>query len=181
MLARAHERLGAEAELLVADMRDLPALGRFGLVTCLNDSVNYLLDTEDVAAAFGSAARVLAPDGVYVFDALTPRLVAHAFRAGAQDEWGEGVVWRGEGPVGTEGVHAASMELHRGGEVQATRVLQRAYGRAELRELLARAGLEEVAAYGFAVGRGLAPVDDEERADRLFTLARHAGCPSSSP
>src|SRR5690242_123834 len=40
------ETLGAR--LLVADMRELPELGRFDLITCLDDSLNYLLEEPDL-------------------------------------------------------------------------------------------------------------------------------------
>lgn len=66
MVDRARKRPGVDPDrVLVADMRDLPQLGAFDLVTCLDDAVNYLLSPQDLAAAFASVARVLAPGGVY--------------------------------------------------------------------------------------------------------------------
>ena len=48
--ARAHApRASIPSACVVADMRELPELGAFDLVTCLDDAVNYLLDAEDLA------------------------------------------------------------------------------------------------------------------------------------
>jgi SAM-dependent methyltransferase len=80
MAALATQRLGPTADVVVADMRALPeSLGSFALVTCLDDAINYLTDVEDLAAAFASVRRVLAPDGVYVFDVNTLHAYAEAF------------------------------------------------------------------------------------------------------
>jgi SAM-dependent methyltransferase len=43
----------------------------FDLVTCVYDSLNYLLGEEDLLACFGSAARALAPGGLFVADLNT--------------------------------------------------------------------------------------------------------------
>jgi SAM-dependent methyltransferase len=80
MAAIATQRLGSSADVLVADMRELPeSIGRFDLVTCLDDAVNYLTDVDDLRGAFASARRALAPDGVYVFDVNTLHAYDTAF------------------------------------------------------------------------------------------------------
>jgi SAM-dependent methyltransferase len=72
MVERARCCAGVDPDrVLVADMRDLPQLGAFELVTCLDDAVNYLLSVDDLVAAFASVARLLAPSGVYLFDTNT--------------------------------------------------------------------------------------------------------------
>lgn len=43
----------------------------FNLVTCVYDSLNYLLDERDLAACFDGVARVLAPGGLLVADMNT--------------------------------------------------------------------------------------------------------------
>src|SRR5215210_6983679 len=53
-----------EAELLHCDMRDLPAAGSFDLVTCFDDSLNYLLEADDLLSCFRGIAANLAPGGV---------------------------------------------------------------------------------------------------------------------
>jgi SAM-dependent methyltransferase len=72
MLERAGRKAsGHGVRLLEADMRALPDLGEFDLVTCLDDAVNYLADEAELTAAFTGAARSLAPGGVFVFDVNT--------------------------------------------------------------------------------------------------------------
>jgi SAM-dependent methyltransferase len=44
---------------------------QFNLVTCVYDSLNYLLDERDLAACFGGVARVLAPGGLLIADMNT--------------------------------------------------------------------------------------------------------------
>src|SRR3954464_15541888 len=39
------------AEVLVADVRDLPELGRFDLATALDDALNYMLSDDELLAA----------------------------------------------------------------------------------------------------------------------------------
>ncbi len=80
MAAIATRRLGPHADVMVADMRDLPrSLGEFDLVTCLDDAINYLTDEDDLHAAFASARRALRPAGVYIFDVNTLHAYATAF------------------------------------------------------------------------------------------------------
>jgi SAM-dependent methyltransferase len=57
------------AEFCVADMRELPPLGEFDLVLCLDDAINYLLSEEGLEATFRGVRAVLAPGGVFAFDA----------------------------------------------------------------------------------------------------------------
>ena len=67
MLAEAACR--APATMLVqADLRTLPALGRFDLVTCFDDSLNYMLDEAGLAAAFAGIERNLDSAGLALFD-----------------------------------------------------------------------------------------------------------------
>ncbi|MGH8165238.1 MAG: class I SAM-dependent DNA methyltransferase, partial [Rhodanobacteraceae bacterium] len=70
MLARA--RLKApQARLHLADMRRLPILGEFDLVTCLDDALNYVLDEEELEATLCGFARNLAPGGIAIWDLNT--------------------------------------------------------------------------------------------------------------
>lgn len=97
MLEIARERVGDRAELLVADMRELPELGQFDLVWAVNDAANYLLSDEELRAALGSMARNLAPDGVVLFD-LNTLLTFKTFFCETHEREvdGQRFVWRGE-------------------------------------------------------------------------------------
>jgi ubiquinone/menaquinone biosynthesis C-methylase UbiE len=48
----------AANSFLVADMRRLPELGRFDLVLCLDDAINYLLSTEGSSRRRGSSPSI---------------------------------------------------------------------------------------------------------------------------
>ena len=69
MLAIAAAKAGDRVRLERRDMRRLPVLGCFDLVTCLDDAVNYLVSDAELEAALGGIRRNLAPGGVVVFDA----------------------------------------------------------------------------------------------------------------
>jgi SAM-dependent methyltransferase len=71
MLAQARRKLGPDVPLLEHDMRELPVLGEFDLVCCLNDAVNNVRDDRQLAATFSGFRRNLAPGGVVVFDVNT--------------------------------------------------------------------------------------------------------------
>ena len=68
MVERARERSGGAATVVEADVRMLPDLGEFDLVTCLLDVLNHLVEPADVLSALVSMRDQLAPDGLLVFD-----------------------------------------------------------------------------------------------------------------
>ena len=68
-----------EVAIAVADMRALPELGTFDLITCLDDAVNYLLTRDELEGFFAGIARNLAPDGVAVFDVNSLKLYRQDF------------------------------------------------------------------------------------------------------
>jgi SAM-dependent methyltransferase len=104
MMAHARERLGADVELHLADMRDLPSdLGEFDLVTCLDDALNYLHDEHDLISAFASVRALLHDDGVYVFDVNTLLAYEVAYASDMIDEVdGTLFCWHGEADGATE-------------------------------------------------------------------------------
>ncbi|MFH1336381.1 MAG: class I SAM-dependent methyltransferase, partial [Candidatus Zixiibacteriota bacterium] len=58
----------------VQDMTQFCADGKFDLITCTFDSVNYLLNTDAVKAMFLRVASALFESGLFVFDSNTDRL-----------------------------------------------------------------------------------------------------------
>jgi SAM-dependent methyltransferase len=111
MIERAERKARGRARVLVADMRELPALGTFDLVTVLDDAVNYLLDEGELLAALHGVRRQLPPGGVIVFDTNT--LMAYrSFFATTTVVQGDGRVqiWEGR----------ASAQLEPGGLAEAT-------------------------------------------------------------
>jgi SAM-dependent methyltransferase len=179
MARRAADRLGPGADVHVADLRLLPDLGPFDLATCLCDSVNYLTEEDDLAAAFEGISRILAPGGLLAFDVNT--LVNH--RAGFSASWEADlgparVAWRGQGDPDLEpgGLTSAVVEVHRPGQPPAAgEHVQRNWPLTVLAEHLAAAGLPLVAVRGQWPGAVLDLEADEFRHPKLLLVARREG------
>jgi ubiquinone/menaquinone biosynthesis C-methylase UbiE len=84
------------ARLVPADMRALPALGEFDLVTCLDDALNYLGSEDDLLETLRGVRRCLAPAGLAVWDVNTQAMYRDAFsRTWAVEEEARLMLWRG--------------------------------------------------------------------------------------
>src|SRR5947209_8033742 len=99
MILEARRKLPAHADsFLVADMRELPPIGEFDLVLCLDDGVNYLLSDTELEDAFAAIARVLSPRGLFAFDVNSLMTYRTSFAETFVTEAdGTFFVWRGEG------------------------------------------------------------------------------------
>ena len=62
-----------------ADLRALPFQSRIDYVTCLFDSVNFLLDMDDVHRMFAEVHGILDHTGLFYFDIVTERMVTQHF------------------------------------------------------------------------------------------------------
>lgn len=174
MLEAARAKVGDRAELLVADMRDLPDLGEFDLVWAINDPFNYLLSPEELIAALEGMRRNLAPDGIALFDLGT--LVncrslfsdAHVVEAG-----GRSMRWQGQ--MTAEKVLPGSIAeatFEAGGAPESTHVHRmRHFSQTEALESLEAAGLHCLASYGELDG-ALDPDLDEERHNMAVYVCR---------
>ena len=182
MITEAQRRHPEHADrFLLADMRELPALGEFDLVLCLDDAVNYLLSPEELEATFSRVARVLAPAGIFAFDVNSLRTYRTTFSADTVRE-GEGVLlaWKGESePTFARGeVGAATVEIfvsRENGlwERMSMRHVQRHHPPNTIRSALSSAGLECVVA-GQHAGAHLEDGFDDEAHIKLVYFARHA-------
>jgi SAM-dependent methyltransferase len=179
MVERARARAGTGADVRVADMRALPVLGAFDLVTCLDDAICHLLEPAEVLAALRGMRANLAPGGLIAFDVNL--MTAYATAADTVVE-GEGhvVLWRGGGarlerPGGTAQLVVDLFTARDDGLWSRHRMQQahRHWPVAEIRRLAGDAGLRVAALCGQRAGGVLAPAVDEAR-DRkaLFLLAR---------
>jgi SAM-dependent methyltransferase len=183
MVEHARRRLpGGEDRVFVADMRALPEVGPVDLVTCLDDSVNYLLDDADLGAALDGMAVSLRPGGLAIFDvnslATYRTSVAEEFSV---DRGATFFCWRGEGSPDAEpgSVAAATVEVfseaHSGCWKRTTsRHVQRHHPRATIEAGCALAGLDLVAACGQMPGGRLEPAADETQHAKVVYLARKA-------
>jgi SAM-dependent methyltransferase len=179
MLARARAKAPG-VRLVRADVTALPALGRFDLVTCFDDSLNYLCSPGELEAAFRSARRNLAPGGVFAFDLNTIAAYRRTFSADrVSGDRGLTFIWRGRSsPSAPAGCLAeASVDVLRPArdglfELIETRHRQRHHPPREVERLLARAGLRAVETRGVDARGALLPDPDEERLLKTLYVSR---------
>jgi SAM-dependent methyltransferase len=181
MLELAAAKAPAGVELHLADARELPRYGRFDLVLLLDDVVNYLVDADDVVAAFRGAGANLQDEGVLVFDVNLLRSYRTFFAETAIVEERETfIAWRGRTPadaeagVLAEGVLDAFIRDAEGcWERHDTSVhRQRHHPEAEIRAALAEAGLECAGVYGHGLDGRPHPGADELRDTKALFIAR---------
>lgn len=183
MLAEARRKTGDRARLVHADMRDLPALGKFDLVWCLGDALNYLDTPAELVAALTGFTRNLADGGVVVFDVNTLgtfRVLYSSIYVVPSEE--RVVLLEGRGRRDLEAGQAAQswidrLEPQESGWWTRTRSAHhhRHHPDAVVRSALARAGLVCCAAYGtFTTGVTEAPLDELVHAKAVYTARREA-------
>ena len=157
MVELARRKVGAEVELSVADMRELPDFGEFDLVWCIDDAVNYLLSGEELEQALKGMRRNLGPEGLLMFDVNTLNSYRTFFAEEVMVEHdGRRLVWKGRSTpdVGPGEISEASFEVlppaAEGDEplVAPEMHRQRHFPEAEVLEKLERAGLECLEVFG---------------------------------
>ncbi len=62
------EQSGLDILYLLQDMRELELYGTVGAVVSVCDSLNYLLDEEDIVQTFDRVNNYLYPQGIFIFD-----------------------------------------------------------------------------------------------------------------
>ncbi|MEA2250032.1 MAG: hypothetical protein QOG70_274 [Solirubrobacteraceae bacterium] len=180
MVLRAQAVAPPGVNVFQADMRCLPRIGPFDVVTCLDDAVNYLLDEDELLAAFRSFASVLCSDGVVVFDCNTLATYRSSYTSAwvVQDD-DAFLCWHGHGLVEDRDVLTASATVEvftrrsadlwrRGRSLHR----QRHWRAPVVMATLAQAGLSCAAIRGQRVGAVLEGVADEERHTKTVYVAR---------
>lgn len=71
MLGVARQRAG---RLIAGDLRALPLKRTFSRITCLYDSLNHLIDRDDLVASFRSIRSVMDADSLFLFDVNHPEI-----------------------------------------------------------------------------------------------------------
>lgn len=150
------QRARARARSLVAgDTRALPLRGTFSRITCLYDSLNHMLEPEDLAAAFKEIARVMDRDSLFIFDMNHPEIYPEV--------WGMKEPFVAEGPDFHLAIATTFRRREKLGRALVTgwamfrgqriaireRHTQRSYEREEIIAALAEAGLEPIAVREF--------------------------------
>jgi SAM-dependent methyltransferase len=172
------------ATLLHADLRELPRLGSFDVVTCFDDSLNYLLDEAELTAALAGVTRNLRRGGLVVFDLNTLAAYRTTFASDSVSER-DGIVfaWRGLGTpdAAPGGTAEAQIDVFAPGagasyERVVTRHRQRHFERDRVLALLDGAGLECVAVRGVPLDASLVePADETRHLKVLYTAKRAEG------
>lgn len=177
MLELAREKGGEEAELSVADMRELPLFGEFDLVWALDDAVNYLLSVEELTQALSGMRRNLASTGLLQFDVNT-LLAYRTFFAETElvERGGRRLLWQGQAapdmPPGS--ICEAHLSVDDASEPLATH-RQRHFPEAEVLEAIDGAGLQCLDVFGITYdGIPRKPLDEAVNTKAIY-IARPAG------
>jgi len=137
-MIRAGRKAGAGFPAAAADLRALPMCG-VDYVTCLFDSVNFLLTIEDVTRSFMEIRRALSPQGIFYFDIVTERMVTEHFE---DQDWSENngrfsTKWRSRYSRKTN-IAETTVKVENGPEGT---VRERIYTQAEIEQAIDSAGL----------------------------------------
>jgi SAM-dependent methyltransferase len=181
-MARRASAKAPAAHVVVADIRALPALGAFDLVTCLDDALNDLINRDELAGALSGIAGHLAEGGIAIWDINTLATVRSSFSSDWVADRGEWfLAWHGTGSadVGPGAVVEARLDAfrHRGGtwSRSTSRHRQRHWPPAEVTRVAREAGLEVVQVLGRHHGAQLEPTLDEARHSKAVFVARRSG------
>jgi SAM-dependent methyltransferase len=166
--------------VFVGDMRALPIIGPYDLVTCLDDAMDYLLDEEDLRAALRSFARILAPDGIVVFDVNALQAYRAAMTADLVEDRGDHMICRratsrDESPGSPFGVTIDVFTAAADGTWRrtVTHHRQRHQTRARLEAAAQSVGLRIVATYGQQSDVVICGDVDEGRDAKVLYVLEH--------
>ena len=83
---------------LMQDMREFELYGTVGAIVCCLDSINYLLELDDVKKTFSLVHNYLDPDGLFIFDVNSPHKFENVYGNNAYVLEDEGVYcgWQNE-------------------------------------------------------------------------------------
>jgi len=170
MLAQARKRLPRSVELAARDLRVLEGAGDWDAVSCLYDSLNYLVHARELGRALTGLRSLARPGGVVIFDVCTQRNSLAHFRDRTERGRAAGFAWE------RHSWYEKGVRLHHNdflvedegtGRRWAESHHQRIYEVEQVAELAREAGLEELARYAdFSLRPG------SEEADRVHFVTR---------
>ncbi|HET8565867.1 MAG TPA: class I SAM-dependent methyltransferase [Solirubrobacterales bacterium] len=168
MLERAREQSGDEVDLAEADMRELPVFGEFELIISLNDPVNYLFEDGDLERTFAGMRSNLADDGLVLFDCNTLATFRSTYATGTKEVEYEGRhwTWRGVGETAS-GIYENMIE---GDDIEPITHRERHRSEGEVREAMAAAGLDCLAALGMTEVEGGVELHDPADEQQHFKV-----------
>ena len=179
MLAEAQEKRmesGHEILYLQQDMREFELYGTVAGVFSVCDSLNYLLEKEDLVTVFRLVNNYLDPKGIFIFDFNTAAEYRNPLRKAPIIETDEDdtMIWENFFDE-KSGINEHRVLFFLKGEDDRYDKVeeyheQMAYSLADMKEALAEAGMEFVAAY--AAETRNAPT---ETTPRIYVIARENG------
>jgi SAM-dependent methyltransferase len=169
-----------EADVFVADMRSLRSVGSFDLVTCLDDSLNYLTDEEEMLGGLRGVRENLAPGGIALWDLNSLSMYRTAFASDwVCEQQGYFIVWQGAaaGDFAPAGIAQATVDVFAPGPGQEWKRSrsthrQRHWPVSVIGAIAARAGLQLVEVRGQHRGARLDDCVDEELHTKIVFVAR---------
>lgn len=181
MLAEAARKAPA-VTLVRADVRELPRVGRFDLVTCFDDSLNYLLEERCLARALEAIARNLSPTGIGLFDLNTLLAYRTTFACDSVTVRDETVfAWQGESSSDAAPGSRANAVIdifspRSDGLYERVRVrhAQRHFPPERVTALLASAGLDCLGVHGVQDDGRLEPELEESRHLKVLYATRRS-------
>ncbi len=178
MLKIARQRAAAEGvrtSFIQQDMRSLRLRGKFDLVTCWFDSLNYLLEIDDLASTFVGVSRVLNDKGVFIFDVNTIRGLAVEWvkqpcyvHVNSRDSFLASIP-QYDAATKVASLHLTGFARDNGRWIRMDEVhKERGYALKEIRQCLRKAGLRELACWA-----SLDKMDKPKRStERVWFVAR---------
>jgi SAM-dependent methyltransferase len=183
MLEVAAGKAGERARLEVCDMRDLPTLGAFDFVCCIDDAVNYVLSDDELSSTFAGFARNLAPGGIVLFD-VNSVATYRTFFASTSVVIGEDrvLVWDGHasesfsaGDLGEATLEALHRQPDGAWRRERSVHHQRHHPHAVVERTLRRAGLQLIAVRGMLLDGTMTEGFDELANSKAVYVARARG------
>ena len=181
MLEEAQEKAAVQGEnilFLEQDMRELELFGEVEAVVCTCDSMNYILEPEDLQTVFDRVAEYLLPDGLFIFDMNTSYKYRHVLGDNTYADTYEDAafIWQNEFHEDTglneylvnffieeeKDTYRRYQELH----------VQKAYERQEITAMAEKAGLAVEAVYD---GYSFLPVREDSERFLFVTRNRRKG------
>ncbi len=171
------ERSGKEILYLLQDMREFELYGVAGAIVSVCDSLNYLLEEEELEATFRLVNNYLYPGGVFIFDFNTAykyeTVIGDATIAENREDCS--FIWENyydaEGQLNEYDITVFVRETADGRFRRFTEThVQRGYTLGQMRGLVEKAGMEFVAAFdGDTCG------EVHEESERIYVVARECG------
>lgn len=167
---------GADILYLNQDMREFELYGTVRAIVSICDSMNYLLEKEDLVQTLRLVNNYLDPEGIFIFDLNTEYKYRELLGQStiAEDRQESSFIWDNSFDEETKiNEYSLSLFIQEKGELyrkyQETHY-QRSYSLDEVKEAIAEAGMEFVTAYD-AFTRN-APKRDSER---IYVIVREKG------